>query len=184
MGQAAACGRAGRRLGEPTSHTIRNFTGHEQLDEVGLIHMNGRVYDPLLGRFGTPDPMTENPFSTQGWNRYSLCRQQPVELRRSVRLLLHGLAPFKVQGAGGMTYLSRPLQRVGGVVERRITSAPKCLKSAMTTYPHRVGSATKTVREASDIGRRAALLQKLSLERFQKCRRYAFSSGLSQSDVG
>ncbi len=30
--------------------------------------MNGRVYDPLLARFGTPDPMTEDPFSTEGWN--------------------------------------------------------------------------------------------------------------------
>jgi RHS repeat-associated protein len=48
--------------GSLTSQTTRGFTGHEQLDDVGLVHMNGRVYDPLLGRFGTPDPMTENPF--------------------------------------------------------------------------------------------------------------------------
>ena len=40
--------------------------------------MNGRVYDPLLGRFGTPDPMTENPFSTQGWNRYSYVGNSPL----------------------------------------------------------------------------------------------------------
>ena len=40
--------------------------------------MNGRVYDPLLGRFGSPDPMTENPFSTQGWNRYSYVGNSPV----------------------------------------------------------------------------------------------------------
>ena len=40
--------------------------------------MNGRVYDPLLARFGTPDPMTENPFSTQGWNRYSYVGNSPV----------------------------------------------------------------------------------------------------------
>src|SRR5262249_54795235 len=32
------------------SETTRGFTGHEHLAEVGLIHMNGRVYDPLLGR--------------------------------------------------------------------------------------------------------------------------------------
>jgi RHS repeat-associated protein len=44
----------------------RGFTGHEQLGSVGLIHMNGRVYDPLLGRFGSPDPMTEDPFFTPG----------------------------------------------------------------------------------------------------------------------
>lgn len=61
-----------------TSQSTRGFTGHEQLDSVGLIHMNGRVYDPLLARFGTPDPMTENPFSTQGWNRYSYVGNSPV----------------------------------------------------------------------------------------------------------
>jgi RHS repeat-associated protein len=38
--------------GSIASETSRGFTGHEHLAEVGLIHMNGRVYDPLLGRFG------------------------------------------------------------------------------------------------------------------------------------
>ncbi len=38
--------------------------------------MNG--YDPLLARFGTPDPMTENSFSTQGWNRYSYVGNTPL----------------------------------------------------------------------------------------------------------
>jgi RHS repeat-associated protein len=36
--------------------TARGFTGHEMLDAVGLIHMNGRVYDPALGRFLSADP--------------------------------------------------------------------------------------------------------------------------------
>jgi RHS repeat-associated protein len=27
------------------------FTGHEMLDSVGLIHMNGRLYDPVMARF-------------------------------------------------------------------------------------------------------------------------------------
>ena len=28
---------------------MRGFTGHEQFDDVGRVHMNGRrVYDPLL----------------------------------------------------------------------------------------------------------------------------------------
>jgi RHS repeat-associated protein len=64
--------------GALTSQTTRGFTGHEQLDDVGLIHMNGRVYDPLIGRFGTPDPMTESPFSTQGWNRYTYVGNSPL----------------------------------------------------------------------------------------------------------
>jgi hypothetical protein len=31
--------------------TDRDFTGHEHMDGFKLINMNGRVYDPLLGRF-------------------------------------------------------------------------------------------------------------------------------------
>jgi RHS repeat-associated protein len=68
----------GSPSGAITSATTRGFTGHEHLEEVGLIHMNGRVYDPLLARFGTPDPTTENPFSTQGWNRYSYVGNSPT----------------------------------------------------------------------------------------------------------
>jgi RHS repeat-associated protein len=64
--------------GSIASQSTRGFTGHEHLAEVGLIHMNGRVYDPLLARFGTPDPTTEAPFSTQGWNRYTYVGNSPV----------------------------------------------------------------------------------------------------------
>ena len=64
--------------GSVASQSSRGFTGHEHLAEVGLIHMNGRVYDPLLARFGTPDPTTEDPFSTQGWNRYTYVGNSPV----------------------------------------------------------------------------------------------------------
>lgn len=37
--------------------TRRGFTGHEHLDAVGLIHMNGRVYEPRIGRFLGADPI-------------------------------------------------------------------------------------------------------------------------------
>ena len=40
--------------------------------------MNGRVYDPMLGRFGTPDPMTESPYDSQGWNRYTYVGNSPL----------------------------------------------------------------------------------------------------------
>ncbi|EKY18908.1 hypothetical protein HMPREF9073_01022, partial [Capnocytophaga sp. oral taxon 326 str. F0382] len=33
----------------------RGYTGHEHLQTVGLIHMNGRLYDPALHRFLQPD---------------------------------------------------------------------------------------------------------------------------------
>ena len=31
-----------------TSQTMRGFTGQEELADVGLVHLNGRVYDPFV----------------------------------------------------------------------------------------------------------------------------------------
>ena len=43
------------------AETTRGFTDHEHLDDFQLVHMNGRVYDPLLGRFISADPFTRLP---------------------------------------------------------------------------------------------------------------------------
>jgi RHS repeat-associated protein len=48
------------------------FTGNEHLDEFGLINMNGRIYDPAIAMFLSPDNYVQMPFSTQGYNRYIL----------------------------------------------------------------------------------------------------------------
>ncbi len=58
--------------------TQRGFTGHEHLDEVGLIHMNGRVYDPTLGRFISADPFVQFPDNGQSLNRYSYVLNNPL----------------------------------------------------------------------------------------------------------
>ena len=50
--------------------TPDGFTGHEMLDGVGLIHMNGRVYDPTVGRFLSVDPIVRDAGASQSWNGY------------------------------------------------------------------------------------------------------------------
>lgn len=60
------------------SSTARGFTDHEHLDSVGLIHMNGRVYDPELGRFLSADPFVQAPYNTQSYNRYSYVFNNPL----------------------------------------------------------------------------------------------------------
>ena len=40
--------------------TTRGFTGHEQVDSMGIVHMNGRIYDAKLGRFLQADPIVLN----------------------------------------------------------------------------------------------------------------------------
>jgi RHS repeat-associated protein len=56
----------------------REFTGHESIPEVGLINMNGRVYDPDLGRFLSPDPTVQFVANLQSYNRYSYVLNNPL----------------------------------------------------------------------------------------------------------
>ena len=57
----------------------RGYTGHEMLPEFGLINMNGRMYDPLLGRFLSPDRYVQLPDNSQNFNRYSYCLNNPLK---------------------------------------------------------------------------------------------------------
>jgi RHS repeat-associated protein len=50
------------------------------LDEVGLVHMNGRIYDPLLGRFLSADVAIQAPGNLQSYNRYSYVMNNPLTL--------------------------------------------------------------------------------------------------------
>ncbi len=56
----------------------RGYTGHEHLDEFELINMNGRLYDPLLGRMLSPDNYVQDASMTQNFNRYSYCTNNPL----------------------------------------------------------------------------------------------------------
>ena len=57
----------------------RGYTGHEHLDQLGLIDMKGRMYDPKLGRFLSPDPFVQAPTDPQNYNRYSYCLNNPLK---------------------------------------------------------------------------------------------------------
>jgi len=49
------------------------------LPEFGLINMNGRAYDPVLGRMLQVDNYVQNPFSSQSYNRYSYVLNNPLK---------------------------------------------------------------------------------------------------------
>jgi RHS repeat-associated protein len=48
------------------------------LDDVGLVHMNGRLYDPALGRMCAADPYVQTPENLQNYNRYSYVLNNPL----------------------------------------------------------------------------------------------------------
>ncbi len=62
-----------------TGHCLSRFFIGKHLNEFNLINMNGRLYDPILGRVLSPDPALQMPANTQNYNRYSYCLNNPLK---------------------------------------------------------------------------------------------------------
>ncbi len=85
----------------------RGYTGHEHLDEFELINMNGRLYDPLLGRMLSPDNYVQDANGTQNYNRYSYCTNNPLT---------------KIDPSGDIAWsvpfiVSASISGIGGIIE-------------------------------------------------------------------
>ncbi|WP_228710817.1 RHS repeat-associated core domain-containing protein [Saccharobesus litoralis] len=59
-------------------HDSVTFTGHETVSGLDIIHMNGRIYDPTIGRFLQADPHIQAPSNSQNYNRYSYVLNNPM----------------------------------------------------------------------------------------------------------
>ncbi|MDT8405174.1 RHS repeat-associated core domain-containing protein [Sulfuriflexus sp.] len=87
----------GKRTCDSTPLFSRGFTGHEHLYD-GLIHMNGRVYDPQVGRFLSADPFVANPDNAQSYNRYSYVENSSFKYVDPT-----GFAPITIRITCGIT---------------------------------------------------------------------------------
>lgn len=66
------CKKAGRLMFD------RGYTGHEHINGMGLINMNGRLYDPVTSSMLSPDNNIQLPDFSQNLNRYSYCINNPL----------------------------------------------------------------------------------------------------------
>jgi RHS repeat-associated protein len=57
----------------------RGYTGHEMLEQFDLVNMNGRMYDPKVGRMLSADPVLQPEFGTQAYNKYSYVFNNPLK---------------------------------------------------------------------------------------------------------
>ncbi len=65
---------------DTATHFIdRGFTGQQHLDKFALINFNGRMYDPVLAHFLSPDPYIQSPENPLNYNRYSYCLFSPLQ---------------------------------------------------------------------------------------------------------
>ncbi len=111
--------------------TTRAYTDHESIEEVGLIHMNGRVYDASLARFVSADPHIQAAGMSQSYNRYSYVLNNPMKytdpsgyffkklfksIKKAVKKVVKAIKPFiGVIIAAVVTFYCPPcLALVGG----------------------------------------------------------------------
>ncbi len=110
-----------------TSATTKGYTGHEMDDDLGLINVRAREYDPVLGRFLTPDTIIPFPDNAQSYNRYTYVNNDPLSYTDpdghccSLRQLLGAsvglplVAPTALTVAVGAVYVvSQAVMQVGG----------------------------------------------------------------------
>ena len=60
-------------------NSLRGYTGHEHLYEEELINMQGRMYDPTIARFLSPDRYITNTYNAQNYNRYTYVLNNPLK---------------------------------------------------------------------------------------------------------
>lgn len=94
---------------------FRGYTGHEMIEPFGLVNMNGRCYDPVVGRMLSADPFIASLSSTQAFNRYSYANSNPMaytdpsgNMAWFVPVLIGFGLGFELGGAGadGWTHLA------------------------------------------------------------------------------
>lgn len=97
---------AGARYAD-TQFTRRGYTGHEHLDNVRLIHMNGRLQDPLLGVMLTPDPLLGLLGNSQSLGRYAYVTNNPASLSDPGGFLFGKVGKFFKRAIRGFGSLAR-----------------------------------------------------------------------------
>ena len=92
----------------------RGYTGHEHLPQFDLINMNGRMYDPIIGRFLSPDNYVADATNPQDYNRYSYARNNPLKYTDPTGEKLKWWQ-WGLIGLGGVSYMIDPISTVASL---------------------------------------------------------------------
>jgi RHS repeat-associated protein len=58
--------------------TSYKYTNQELDDTTGLYNYGARLYEPIIGRFISPDTIVQDPYDPETLNRYAYCRNNPL----------------------------------------------------------------------------------------------------------
>lgn len=112
--------------------TERGYTGHEHLDTVRLIHMNGRLQDPVLGTMLAPDPVLGNLLNPQSLNRYAYVAANPTSLVDPSGFFLSRIGKF----------FKRLISGIGSLVRRVVENYGREILAAVAGF-YTGGAATQ-----------------------------------------
>lgn len=73
-----------------TLHSLFRTCFGKHLNDFKLINMNGRVYDPVIARFLSPDPVLQMPEYSQNFNRYSYVLNNPLKFTDPSGFVIEG----------------------------------------------------------------------------------------------
>jgi RHS repeat-associated protein len=88
-----------------------------ELHDVGLVHLNGRVYDPLVARMMSADPIVDDPMNGQTWNRYSYVGNNPLTFTDPSGYCFLGCGTMGNLGRMQLGTLFRQNPMLGSIVE-------------------------------------------------------------------
>lgn len=109
----------------------RGFTGHEHLVDFGLINMNGRLYDPLMSMMLSPDNNIQMPKSSQNFNRYSYCMNNPLKYYDPTGEWVESVVLGVVGGASNLVFNARNIDSFG---EAALLFGAGFVKGFLTEY--------------------------------------------------
>lgn len=104
--------------------TRRGYTGHEHLDNIRLIHMNGRLQDPLLGVMLTPDPLLGILGNPQSLGRYAYVTNNPASLSDPGGFLFGKVGKF----------FKRAIRGFGSLMQRTVRKYGREIVAAVAAY--------------------------------------------------
>ena len=104
-------------LAEGQEFTDRGYTGQLDLEALGLVHMGARLYDPVLGRFLSPDPFLQA--DSQQMNPYAYAANNPLTVTD----------PSGMRNIFGS--IGHALGSIGRAIGRAFSSAVKSVEHAL-----------------------------------------------------
>ncbi|WP_236715877.1 RHS repeat domain-containing protein, partial [Leptospira interrogans] len=140
------------------------FNSQELDRESGFYFFNARFYDPGIARFTSADTIIDGELDTQGWNRFSYVKGNPIGAKDPTgHCSTLSTVPCKTQlelGGGGVPPVGRPGSSSGGGNSAGLGAAATGLlanllgsKDDKSSLPDKPRSTSATPSEAKDMSK-------------------------------